>query len=53
MKVARFHAPGDLRIEDAGEPTPVPGAVPVEIELDPNEGFTYLTWVGIRPRPEP
>jgi L-iditol 2-dehydrogenase len=31
MKVARFHAPGDLRIEDAPEPTPGPGDLKIKV----------------------
>ncbi|MEV0408696.1 zinc-dependent dehydrogenase [Actinoallomurus sp. NPDC050550] len=31
MKVARFHAPGDIRLEDAPEPSPGPGEVKVRV----------------------
>lgn len=31
MKVVRFHAPGDVRIEDAPEPTPGPGEVKLRV----------------------
>ncbi|MBX6391736.1 MAG: alcohol dehydrogenase catalytic domain-containing protein [Frankia sp.] len=31
MKVARFHAPGDIRLEDAPEPTPGPGDVKIRV----------------------
>lgn len=31
MKVARFHAPGDIRIEDAPEPTAGPGEVKIRV----------------------
>ena len=31
MKVARFHAPGDIRIEDAPEPSPGPGDVKIRV----------------------
>nr|MDT0657360.1 zinc-dependent dehydrogenase [Micromonospora sp. DSM 115978] len=31
MKVVRFHAPGDVRIEDAPEPTPGPGDVKIRV----------------------
>ncbi|GAA4639370.1 zinc-dependent dehydrogenase [Actinoallomurus vinaceus] len=31
MKVARFHAPGDIRLEEAPEPTPGPGEVKVRV----------------------
>jgi L-iditol 2-dehydrogenase len=31
MKVARFHAPGDIRVEDAPEPTPGPGDVKIRV----------------------
>ena len=31
MKVARFHSPGDIRIEDAAEPVPGPGEVKVRV----------------------
>jgi L-iditol 2-dehydrogenase len=31
VKVARFHAPGDIRLEDAPEPSPGPGEVKVRV----------------------
>ena len=31
MKVVRFHAPGDVRIEEAAEPTPGPGDVKIRV----------------------
>ncbi|RKR92873.1 L-iditol 2-dehydrogenase [Micromonospora pisi] len=31
MKVVRFHAPGDVRIEDMAEPTPGPGDVKIRV----------------------
>ncbi|MGH3760588.1 zinc-dependent dehydrogenase [Actinophytocola sp.] len=31
MRVARFHAPGDLRLEDADEPVPRPGEVKIRV----------------------
>lgn len=31
MKVARFHAPGDIRIEQAAEPDPGPGEVKIRV----------------------
>lgn len=31
MKVARFHAPGDIRVEDAAEPVPGPGDVAIRV----------------------
>ncbi|HEX6356511.1 zinc-dependent dehydrogenase [Actinophytocola sp.] len=31
MRVARFYAPGDLRLEDAPEPTPGPGEVKIRV----------------------
>ena len=31
MKVARFHAPGDIRIEEAPEPSPAPGEVKLRV----------------------
>ena len=31
MKVARFHAPGDIRIEDAPEPAPGPGDLKIRV----------------------
>ncbi|MGH2381996.1 MAG: alcohol dehydrogenase catalytic domain-containing protein, partial [Candidatus Limnocylindria bacterium] len=31
MKVARFHAPGDIRIEDAPEPNPGPAEVKIRV----------------------
>ncbi|TDE30804.1 alcohol dehydrogenase [Nonomuraea mesophila] len=31
MKVARFHAPGDIRIEDAPEPEPGPGELKIRV----------------------
>ena len=31
MKVVRFHAPGDVRIEDAPEPHPGPGDVKIRV----------------------
>ncbi len=31
MKVARFYAPGDVRIEDAPEPTPGPGELKIRV----------------------
>src|SRR3954470_2366343 len=31
MQVARFHAPGDVRIEDAPEPSPGPGDVKIRV----------------------
>ncbi|MFL6054174.1 MAG: zinc-dependent dehydrogenase [Actinoallomurus sp.] len=31
MKVARFHAPGDIRLEEAPEPTPGPGEVKIRV----------------------
>jgi len=31
MKVARFHAPGDIRIEDAPEPVPGPGDLKIRV----------------------
>ncbi|MEU7874396.1 zinc-dependent dehydrogenase [Dactylosporangium sp. NPDC049140] len=31
MRVVRFHAPGDVRIEDAPEPTPGPGDVKIRV----------------------
>jgi L-iditol 2-dehydrogenase len=31
VKVARFHAPGDIRIEDAAEPVPGPGEVKIRV----------------------
>ena len=31
MKVARFHAPGDIRIEEAPEPVPGPGDVKIRV----------------------
>ncbi len=31
MKVARFHAPGDLRLEDAPEPAPGPGDLKIRV----------------------
>ena len=31
MKVARFHSPGDIRIEDAAEPAPGPGEVKIRV----------------------
>src|SRR6266540_1216305 len=31
MKVVRFHAPGDVRIEDIDEPTPGPGEVKIRV----------------------
>jgi len=31
MRVARFHAPGDIRIEDAPEPSPGPGDVKIRV----------------------
>ena len=31
MKVARFHAPGDIRIEDVPEPSPGPGDVKIRV----------------------
>ncbi|MFK3984382.1 zinc-dependent dehydrogenase [Micromonospora sp. NPDC050397] len=31
MKVVRFHAPGDVRIEDVPEPTPGPGDVKIRV----------------------
>lgn len=31
MKVARFHAPGDIRVEDAPEPSPGPGEVKIRV----------------------
>jgi L-iditol 2-dehydrogenase len=31
MKVVRFHAPGDVRIEDAPEPEPGPGSVKIRV----------------------
>jgi L-iditol 2-dehydrogenase len=31
VKVARFHSPGDIRIEDAAEPAPGPGEVKIRV----------------------
>src|SRR6266851_1862455 len=31
MKVARFYAPGDIRIEEAAEPAPGPGEVKIRV----------------------
>ncbi|MFC4585182.1 zinc-dependent dehydrogenase [Sphaerisporangium corydalis] len=31
MKVARFHAPGDIRVEDAPEPSPGPGEIKIRV----------------------
>jgi L-iditol 2-dehydrogenase len=31
VKVARFHAPGDIRVEDASEPVPAPGEVKIRV----------------------
>ncbi len=31
MRVARFHSPGDIRIEDAAEPSPGPGDVKIRV----------------------
>src|SRR3954454_18346136 len=31
MQVARFHAPGDIRVEDAPEPSPGPGDVKIRV----------------------
>jgi L-iditol 2-dehydrogenase len=31
MKVARFHGPGDIRIEDVAEPTAGPGEVKIRV----------------------
>lgn len=31
MKVARFHSPGDIRVEDAPEPVPGPGEVKIRV----------------------
>ena len=31
MKVVRFHAPGDVRLEEAPEPTPGPGDVKIRV----------------------
>jgi L-iditol 2-dehydrogenase len=31
VKVARFHAPGDIRVEDAPEPSPGPGEVKIRV----------------------
>jgi L-iditol 2-dehydrogenase len=31
MKVARFHSPGDIRVEDAVEPVPGPGEVKISV----------------------
>ncbi|GAA0362606.1 zinc-dependent dehydrogenase [Actinoallomurus spadix] len=31
MKVARFHAPGDIRLEEAPEPSPGPGEVKIRV----------------------
>jgi L-iditol 2-dehydrogenase len=31
VKVARFHAPGDIRVEDAAEPDPGPGDVEIRV----------------------
>lgn len=31
MKVARFHSPGDIRVEDAPEPEPGPGEVKIRV----------------------
>ena len=31
MKVARFHAPGDIRIEDIPVPSPGPGDVKIRV----------------------
>ena len=32
MKAARFHGPGDIRIDDVPEPAVRPGTVKVEVE---------------------
>jgi L-iditol 2-dehydrogenase len=31
MKVIRFHAPGDVRVEDAPDPVPGPGDVKIRV----------------------
>ena len=31
MRVARFHAPGDIRIEDAPEPIPGPAEIKIRV----------------------
>lgn len=44
MKVARFHAPGDIRIEDAAEPAPGPGDVEIRVRNCSTCGTDVKIW---------
>ncbi|WP_346534290.1 zinc-dependent dehydrogenase [Micromonospora sp. DPT] len=44
MKVVRFHAPGDVRIEDAPEPTPGPGEVKIRVRNCSTCGTDVKIW---------
>src|SRR3954454_20980404 len=44
MKAARFHAPGDLRVEEVPEPRPGRGDVLVQIELALTDGTDLKTF---------
>ncbi len=44
MKVARFHAPGDIRIEDAAEPAPGPGDVKIRVRNCSTCGTDVKIW---------
>ena len=44
MRAARYHGPGDLRIEDVPDPVPRPGEVLVQIELALTDGTDLKTF---------
>ena len=44
MRAARFHGPGDLRIEDVPDPRPGPGDVLVQVELALTDGTDLKTF---------
>ncbi|MEW2385450.1 zinc-dependent dehydrogenase [Micromonospora sp. NPDC047707] len=44
MKVVRFHAPGDVRVEDAAEPTPGPGEVRIRVRNCSTCGTDVKIW---------
>lgn len=41
MKAARFHAPGDVRVEDVPDPEPGPGDVLVQVEVALTDGTDF------------
>jgi 2-desacetyl-2-hydroxyethyl bacteriochlorophyllide A dehydrogenase len=49
MKAAVLHAPQDLRVEDAPDPTPGPGEAVVKVRAAGLCGTDYRIWSGDRP----